>query len=62
MVYVARYIDLLLGNGQRRALSIGEFAIADQGQVHGAINEGTEDSIFVSIYSAPQIGYTKVSP
>jgi quercetin dioxygenase-like cupin family protein len=50
-----------LGNGQRQTLSAGQFAIADQGQVHGAINEGTEDSVFVSIYSAPKIGYAKAS-
>jgi quercetin dioxygenase-like cupin family protein len=42
-------------------LSAGQFAIADQNQVHGAVNEGTEDSVFVSIYSAPKIGYAKAS-
>ena len=51
-----------LGNGQRQTLTAGQFAIADQGQVHGAINEGEEDSVFVSIYSAPEIGYVKASP
>ena len=50
-----------LGNGQSQTLSAGQFAIADQGQVHGAINEGTEDAIFVSIYSAPDIGYAKAT-
>jgi len=51
-----------LGNGQSRTLSPGQFALADQGQIHGAVNEGTEDAVFVSIYSAPEIGYAKASP
>lgn len=50
-----------LGSSQRQRLSAGQFAIADQNQVHGAVNEGTEDSVFVSIYSAPKIGYAKAS-
>ncbi|MCL1466478.1 cupin domain-containing protein [Argonema galeatum] len=51
-----------LGNSENRTLSPGELALAEQGQVHGAINEGTEDAVFVSIYSAPKIGYVKASP
>lgn len=54
-------LSYYLGNGQRQTLSAGEFAIADQDQVHGAINEGTEDAVFVSIYSAPEIGYAQAS-
>ena len=50
-----------LGDGQRRTLSSGQIALADQDQVHGAVNEGTEDAVFVSIYSAPKIGYAKAS-
>ncbi len=51
-----------LGNGQRQDLSIGQIAIATSGEIHGAINESTEDTIFVSIYSAPKIGYVKAKP
>lgn len=51
-----------LGNGQRQTLSAGHCALADQSQIHGAVNEGTEDAVFVSIYSAPKIGYAKASP
>jgi len=40
-------------------LNTGEIAIADKTQVHGAVNNSSEDAVFVSIYSAPQIGYEK---
>jgi quercetin dioxygenase-like cupin family protein len=50
-----------LANSQRQTLSAGQFAIADQNQVHGAMNESPEDAVFVSIYSAPKIGYAKAS-
>lgn len=49
-------------NGQTQTLSAGQCALADQSQIHGAVNDGTEDAVFVSIYSAPKIGYTKASP
>lgn len=51
-----------LGNGQLQTISAGECAIADSSQIHGAVNDGTEDAIFVSIYSAPKIGYAKALP
>jgi len=48
-----------LGNGASQSLNKGEVAIADQNQIHGAVNNSSEDAVFVSIYSAPQIGYEK---
>ena len=51
-----------LGNGQSQSLNVGEVAIAEKNQIHGAVNNGREDAVFVSIYSAPQIGYEKASP
>jgi quercetin dioxygenase-like cupin family protein len=51
-----------LGNGQSQSLKAGEVAIADQNQIHGAVNDCSEDAVFVSIYSAPQIGYEEASP
>ncbi len=51
-----------LGNGQSQVLNAGEVAIADKNQIHGAVNENSEDAVFVSIYSAPKIGYEKASP
>ncbi|MEG4281917.1 cupin domain-containing protein [Microcoleus sp. A006_D1] len=51
-----------LGNGESQSLNAGEVAIAEKNQIHGAVNENSEDAVFVSIYSAPQIGYKKASP
>ncbi|MBE9175934.1 cupin domain-containing protein [Synechocystis salina LEGE 06155] len=50
-----------LGEHQTQILSQGEVAIAEKGQVHGAINHSQENAVFVSIYSAPQIGYQRES-
>lgn len=50
-----------LGNGQSQILNAGEVAIADKNQIHGAVNDNSEDAVFVSIYSAPQIGYEQAS-
>jgi hypothetical protein len=47
------------GNGESQNLNTGEIAIADQNQIHGGVNNSNEDAVFVSIYSAPQIGYEK---
>jgi quercetin dioxygenase-like cupin family protein len=51
-----------LGNGESKILKASEIALADKTQIHGAVNEGIEDAVFVSIYSAPKIGYVKESP
>ena len=51
-----------LGNDKRQTLSSGQCAIAEKDRIHGAINEGTENAVFVSIYSARKIGYVKASP
>ncbi len=51
-----------LGNGQRQSLKAGEVAIAEKNQVHGAVNDNSEDAVFVSIYSASQLGYEKALP
>ncbi|MFB2882050.1 cupin domain-containing protein [Floridanema aerugineum] len=51
-----------LGNNQSQSLNAGEVAIAEKNQIHGAVNENNEDAVFVSIYSAPQIGYQIASP
>jgi len=48
-----------LGNGASQSLNTGEIAVADKNQIHGAVNNSNEDAVFVSIYSAPQIGYEK---
>lgn len=51
-----------LGDGQSRSINVGQVAIAEKNQIHGAVNDGSDDAVFVSIYSAPKIGYQKASP
>lgn len=51
-----------LGNGQSQNLTAGQIAIAEKNQIHGAVNDNSEDAVFISIYSAPQIGYEKALP
>jgi quercetin dioxygenase-like cupin family protein len=51
-----------LGNSQSQSLNVGEVALAEKNQIHGAINESDEDAVFMSIYSAPNIGYEKAPP
>jgi quercetin dioxygenase-like cupin family protein len=50
-----------LGDGKKQTLRPGQFDVADRNQIHGALNEGTDDAVFLSIYSAPEIGYEKAS-
>jgi quercetin dioxygenase-like cupin family protein len=46
-----------LGNGQIKKIKAGQIDVAPKDSVHGCINEGKEDAIFVSIYSPKDIGY-----
>ena len=48
-----------LGNGQSKKIIAGQIDVASQNVVHGCINEGKEDVIFISIYSPRDIGYEK---
>jgi quercetin dioxygenase-like cupin family protein len=51
-----------LGNGEKKIISSGQIDIAEPLQVHGAINEGSEDVVFLSIYSAPSLKVIPASP
>jgi quercetin dioxygenase-like cupin family protein len=51
-----------LGDGQRQTIAPGHVDIAEAFQVHGAINEGSEDAVFLSIYSAPSLQVVSASP
>jgi quercetin dioxygenase-like cupin family protein len=51
-----------LGNSQRKTIRAGQIDIAEQNQVHGGINESNEDAVFLSIYSAPQLGWEAAIP
>lgn len=55
-------LSYYLGNGQRKTLRAGMVDMADRDQIHGAINEGKEDAVFLSIYSAPKLGWAAASP
>lgn len=61
-VMVRGALTYYLGGGQRRTINAGDVDIADRDQVHGAINDGPEDAVFLSIYSAPKLGWAKATP
>jgi quercetin dioxygenase-like cupin family protein len=51
-----------LGDGHKKVISSGQIDIAEPLQVHGAMNEGTKDVVFLSIYSAPSLAVVPASP
>ena len=51
-----------LGDGQKKVISAGQIDVAEPFHVHGAINEGLEDAVFLSIYSAPSLKVISASP
>ena len=51
-----------LGRGERRVIRVGDVDVAAIGEVHGARNEGPEDAVFLSIYSAPKLGWQRAEP
>ncbi|MUG91800.1 cupin domain-containing protein [Scytonema sp. UIC 10036] len=51
-----------LGDGQKTIISAGQIDIAEPLQVHGAVNEGTQDVVFLSIYSASSLQVIPASP
>ena len=51
-----------LGNGEKQTIRAGQVDVADRNEVHGARNESAEDAVFVSIYSAPDIGWVQATP
>ncbi|AFZ35813.1 Cupin 2 conserved barrel domain protein [Stanieria cyanosphaera PCC 7437] len=51
-----------LGDGQKKIISAGQVDVAEPFQVHGAINEGFEDAVFLSVYSAPSLKVISASP
>jgi quercetin dioxygenase-like cupin family protein len=61
-VMVKGELTYYLGNGQRRIIRVGDVDVANRNEVHGAINETDGDAIFLSIYSAPKLGWEKAEP
>jgi quercetin dioxygenase-like cupin family protein len=61
-IMVKGELTYYLGNGQRQTIAAGQIDIAEQSQVHGALNEGVEDAVFISIYSAPNLKVYPATP
>jgi quercetin dioxygenase-like cupin family protein len=61
-VMVKGELSYYLGNGLRRTIRAGDVDVADRNEVHGALNEADGDAIFLSIYSAPKLGWEKAEP
>lgn len=61
-IMVKGELTYYLGDGQKKIISAGQIDIAEPLQVHGAINEGIEDAVFISIYSAPSLKVISASP
>ena len=60
-IMVRGALTYYLGNGERRTIRAGQIDVADHHQVHGAVNESGADAVFVSIYSAPKLGWEKAT-
>jgi quercetin dioxygenase-like cupin family protein len=61
-VMVRGELTYFLGSGARRTIRAGDVDVADRDQVHGAVNESGADAVFLSIYSAPKLGWEKAEP
>lgn len=61
-IMVRGELTYYLGDGQKKVISAGQIDVAEPLQVHGAINEGTEDAVFLSIYSAPTLKVIPATP
>ena len=55
-------LSYFLGNGGRATIRAGQVDVAEHHHVHGANNDGGEDAVFLSIYSAPKLGWQKAMP
>lgn len=54
--------DYVIGaDGATRPLTTGQIAVARAGEVHGAINRGTEAFRFVSVVAPAEAGYALLS-
>ena len=51
-----------LGNGRSKTIHAGDVDIAGLSEIHGAINDGNEDAVFLSVYNAPDIGWERAVP
>lgn len=56
-VMIQGELTYYLGNGKTKEIRAGQIDIAQKNNVHGCVNEGDKDAIFVSIYSPTEIGF-----
>ncbi len=49
--------EYFLGDGVVAHLKVGDIAIAEPGQVHGALNTGSEPFVFVSVVASGNAGF-----
>ncbi len=49
--------EYYMGGGAVTHLKAGDIAVAKHGQVHGAMNSGTEPFVFVSVVAPSNAGY-----
>ncbi|HLG25032.1 MAG TPA: cupin domain-containing protein [Candidatus Nanoarchaeia archaeon] len=56
-IMVQGELTYYLGNGQIQKIKAGQIDVAPKNVVHGCVNEGNEDAIFISIYSPRDVGY-----
>ncbi len=61
-IVLAGRADYYQGDGVRRPLAKGQVAVARPGEVHGALNTGEEDFVFVSVVSSNTAGYVPAVP
>ena len=58
-IMVQGELTYYLGDGKTKKIKAGQIDVAPKNFVHGCVNEGKEDAIFLSIYSPRDIGYEK---
>lgn len=61
-IMVRGELTYYLGGSEKRLIQAGQIDIAEKNQVHGAMNESSEDAVFLSIYSAPKLGWEAAVP
>ncbi|WP_283401551.1 cupin domain-containing protein [Halorubrum sp. DM2] len=60
-VMIQGTLTYYLGDGQTKQITAGQVDVDPEEIVHGGVNEGTDNVIFVSIHSGPDIGYEEAS-
>jgi quercetin dioxygenase-like cupin family protein len=60
-VMIQGTLTYYLGDGQTKQIDAGQVDVAPEEIVHGGVNEGDDNVIFVSIHSGPEIGYKEVN-